>query len=153
MDALAFLTIPSRAEGNPIHCLCHMRSFPCWCTNHATAKGTQPAMAGWIYVFVPADYLWCLRKIHRQVNLQIWRWTYRPLSSELSRDWINSIPPIIHVTHAGWQHCLSISNELLLQALYNLIHKNTHHYCFMFSTLHSPDQQHNSVSTVDFYLK
>ena len=33
------------------------------------------------------------------------------------------------------------------------IRKNTNHYCFMFSTLHYPGQQHNSVLTVDFYLK
>ena len=50
--------IPSRAKGNPIHCVCHLRSFPCSCTNHAMAKGTQPAMADWIYVFIPANYLW-----------------------------------------------------------------------------------------------
>ena len=54
MDTLPFQTIPSQAKGRPIHCLLRLRSFPCQWFNHAMPKGTQPAVADWIYV---ADYL------------------------------------------------------------------------------------------------
>ena len=68
---------------------------------HQSCHGKRHPSLSWLigsaYLFLRIIYdLWYLRKIHRQVNLQIWRRICLPLSPELSRDWINSIPSIMN---------------------------------------------------------